>query len=57
MDFDESKLAEKTDRICRRCKSSVYRSDNPEYSYQCFVCDEDLYGFETEELKPEYPHI
>ena len=42
-----------TIRICRRCKSPVFKSDNPEYSYQCFTCDEDLYEFETEEEKED----
>ena len=32
---------------CNRCHNAVYKSDNPEYTYQCFECDEDLYEFET----------
>jgi len=36
------------ERICRRCGERVEKSDNPDYSYQCFSCDEDLYEFETE---------
>ena len=38
--------------ICRRCKSSVFKSDNPEYVYQCLICDEDLYSFEVEQRQP-----
>lgn len=41
--------------ICYRCKSKVYPSDNPNYKYQCFVHDEDLFGIETELVdKSEY---
>lgn len=40
-----------TGMVCRRCGSPVYESDNLEYAYQCFHCDEDLYSFETEEKK------
>jgi hypothetical protein len=40
--------------VCRRCKSPVYNSANPkEYTYQCFVCDEDLYTFEVEAVNPK----
>ena len=38
--------------ICRKCKSSVFKSENPNYAYQCKICDEDLYGFETEQRPP-----
>jgi hypothetical protein len=38
--------------ICHRCKSSVFKSENPRYVYQCKVCDEDLYEFETEQRQP-----
>ena len=38
---------ENTDMACRRCGNPVYESDNPEYRYQCFQCDEDLYSFEV----------
>lgn len=34
--------------ICYRCKNKVFPSDNPNYKYQCFVHDEDLFGIETE---------
>lgn len=48
--FHEGKWYENTDQICARCGRPVYESDLPhEYAYQCFYCDEDLYGFETEE--------
>ena len=38
--------------ICRRCKSSVFESDNQDYAYQCKTCDEDLHSFETEVRTP-----
>ena len=41
-----------SERICKKCKSSVFLSDNLRYTFQCLVCDEDLYGFETEIRKP-----
>jgi hypothetical protein len=44
---DEIKIIPPTARLCNRCNKPVYKSDNPEYSYQCFNCDEDLYEFET----------
>lgn len=47
--FHEGRWYENTDMICRRCGHPVYESDNPEYSYQCFHCDEDLYSFEAME--------
>lgn len=34
-------------RRCNRCGGIVVKSSNPEYKYQCFDCDEDLYGIET----------
>jgi hypothetical protein len=37
-------------RICHRCRNEVIKSDNPEYSYQCLKCDEDLYEFETKDV-------
>jgi len=39
---------ENTGFQCRRCGGSVYKSDLPEYAYQCFTCDEDFYSFEVE---------
>lgn len=36
-----------TGMVCHRCRYPVYRSDSPEYVYQCFTCDEDLYSFEA----------
>lgn len=47
--FREGRFHENTDMVCRRCGQPVYESDNPEYSYQCFYCDEDLYSFEVTE--------
>lgn len=35
------------DRRCGRCNSMVWTSENNEYAYQCFECDEDLYEVET----------
>ena len=32
---------------CNRCHSVVEPSELPDYTYQCFECDEDLYTFET----------
>ncbi len=34
-------------RRCSRCGSLVVKSGLPQYSYQCFKCDEDLFAFET----------
>lgn len=45
--FVGGKYREDTGRVCSRCKAKVWKSDNPEYSYQCFECDEDLYEFEV----------
>lgn len=47
-------FCENTDRICKRCKAPVWRTDTPDYSFQCLSCDEDLYEFETEEQDPHY---
>lgn len=52
--FHGGRWYENTDLICRRCGHPVYESDNPEYSYQCFHCDEDLFAFETEEQDALY---
>lgn len=37
---------ESEDRTCFRCGSPLFKSDNPDYAYQCFRCDEDFYAFE-----------
>ena len=52
--FHEGRWYENTDMICRRCGRPVYDSDNPEYCYQCFHCDEDFYSFEVEEQDALY---
>lgn len=40
-----------SNRVCRRCGHPVFESflrhTENGYLYQCFHCDEDLYGFET----------
>ena len=38
-----------TGHICHRCGKPVYESDLPEYVYQCFHHDEDLYSIEADE--------
>lgn len=45
--IDKWFITHSTGRICNRCGSDVLKSDNPEYSFQCLNCDEDLYRFET----------
>lgn len=52
--FHEGRWYENTDMVCRRCGHPVYESDNPEYSFQCFHCDEDLYSFEVTEQDAHY---
>ena len=52
--FHEGRWYENTDMICRRCGRPVYDSDNPEYRYQCFHCDEDFYSIEVEEQDALY---
>lgn len=47
--FHEGRFYENTDMVCHRCGHPVYESDNPEYRYQCFYCDEDMYSFEVRE--------
>ncbi len=47
--FHNGHWHQNTDMVCRRCGYPVYGSDNPEYTYQCFHCDEDLYSFEVTE--------
>ena len=36
-----------TGLVCMRCTGRVFKSLNPEYVYQCFEHDEDLYGIEV----------
>lgn len=38
-----------TGKVCPLCHGPVFKSDNREYSYQCFQCDEDFYRFEVKE--------
>ena len=45
----------KKDLVCNRCGCRVYKSDNPEYKYQCYNCDEDLYSFEVSERAADAP--
>ena len=45
----------KKDLVCNRCGCRVFPSDNPEYKYQCFNCDEDLYGIEVSERAADAP--
>lgn len=52
--FINGKWYENTGMICRRCGKPVYESDNPEYTYQCFMCDEDLYSFEATEQDAQH---
>ncbi len=52
--FHKGHWYENTGMICKRCRNLVYKSDNPEYSYQCFHCDEDLYSFEATERDTHY---
>jgi hypothetical protein len=37
-----------TGKFCRRCGRPVYRSTIKQYTWQCFNCDEDFYGFEID---------
>lgn len=52
--FYEGHWYENTDMVCKLCGNPVYQSDNAEYSYQCFRCDEDLYSFEVEKQACPY---
>ena len=38
-------------RVCRRCGNQVYKSDVEGYPYVCYHCDENMYTFETDEVK------
>lgn len=35
---------------CPHCMKPLAKSDNPEYVWQCFGCDEDFYGIEAREV-------
>ena len=41
--------------VCPKCGRGLNFSDNPEYTFQCFECDEDFYAFEAKEV--EQPRI
>lgn len=46
--FYEGRWYEGTNMVCSICGNPVYESDaQPEYSYQCFHCDMDMYLFEA----------
>lgn len=33
--------------VCPKCGKRLVPSDNPEYVWQCYECDEDFYSFEV----------
>ena len=37
--------------VCPKCGRGLNFSDNPEYTFQCFECDEDFYAFEAKEIE------
>ena len=37
--------------VCPKCGRALNFSDNPEYTFQCFECDEDFYMFEAKEME------
>ena len=37
--------------LCPKCGKALNFSDNPEYTFQCFDCDEDFYSFEAKEVE------
>jgi hypothetical protein len=37
--------------VCPKCGRGLNFSDNPEYTFQCFECDEDFYAFEAREVE------
>lgn len=45
------------DRYCSRCGSPILKSDLKGYPYQCVICDEDLFEFETFVDLDEQPEI
>jgi len=38
------------DRKCNKCGTLVLEGQTNGYRYQCVICDEDLYKFETTEI-------
>ena len=42
---------QRTNRVCFVCGNPVYISDVPGYPYVCYHCDENMFTFETEEIK------
>jgi len=49
---------ENTGFQCRHCGRPVYKSNLPEYTYQCLSCEEDFYSFEVEpQATPRNPRI
>lgn len=37
--------------VCPKCGKALNFSDNPEYTFQCFDCDEDFYSFEAKAME------
>ena len=37
--------------LCPKCGKALNFSNNPEYTFQCFDCDEDFYSFEAKEME------
>jgi hypothetical protein len=37
--------------VCPKCGRGLNFSDNPDYTFQCFECDEDFYTFEAKEME------
>lgn len=37
--------------LCPKCGKALNFSENPEYTFQCFECDEDFYAFEAKEME------
>ena len=42
---------QRTNRLCRSCGNPVYKSDVESYPYVCYHCDENMFEFETKEVK------
>ena len=42
-------------KVCNRCGCRVWKSYNPNYKYQCFNCDEDLFSFEVRQRGNDEP--